>query len=108
MTSKDFAIGMLSTTAVILLTGLVIINTRPEPAYASGMSAQGGDYVFANGQFRDKEELVYVIDAGKELMLTYHYDQREHRIDRIDPPIDLAKLRKVGQPPTDGKKDKKK
>ena len=42
MDSKNFAIGILSTTAVILLAALVIIHTRPDPAFASGVTTTSG------------------------------------------------------------------
>ena len=74
MNSKDLAIGILSTTAVILLVGLVVVHSRPQPAYASGVGVVGGDYVMAVGRFDQRTELLYVIDATVNGMNVYGYD----------------------------------
>ncbi|MCP4248761.1 MAG: hypothetical protein GY778_17090, partial [bacterium] len=72
--SKNLAIGVLSTTAVILLVGLILLHSRPEPAYGFGMNAQGGDYLLTTGQMQPSQELLYVIDAALEKMLVYRFD----------------------------------
>ena len=56
MDTKNFAIGVLSTTAVVLFVGLILIHTRPQPAYGNAMNAQGGDYVLITGQLQRNEE----------------------------------------------------
>ena len=80
MDAKNFTIGILSTTAVILLVGLFVIHSRPEPTYASGMNAQGGDYLLTTGQLQDSEELLYVVDAQSRRMIVYRFDINRKQI----------------------------
>ena len=72
--SKNFAIGILSTTAVILFVGLLIVHSQPAPTFASGMSDRGGDYIAISGSFWDREELLYLIDTSMDRMIIYRYD----------------------------------
>lgn len=80
--SRNLAIGVLSTTAVILFVGLVLLQTRPTPAYASGMADRGGDYILITGELWDREELLYLIDAREQRLLTYKYDLNRKTIKR--------------------------
>ncbi len=91
MDSKNFAIGVLSTTAVILFVGLLVINTRPEPAYASNMNARGGDYLLTTGQLSDTEELLYLIDASNQVLVVYRFDLNQQKV-KITQRKDLSKL----------------
>lgn len=84
MTSKDFAIGILSVTAVILLVGLLVINVgRPEAAYGYGQNASGGDYLVTTSQFDGLTELLYVLDAGVEQMNVYAYNVALGRVELV-------------------------
>ncbi len=101
MSAKDLAIGILSTTAAILLVGLLIINTLPGLAYASGMTEMGGDYVLSVGTaITADEELIYIVDAPTEKMVVYRFDGGRGRIE-IAQGIDLRPLREAaaGQQP---------
>ena len=91
MDSKNLAIGVLSTTAVILFVGLLVVQTRPEPAYAFGMNAQGGDYLLTTGQLQSSEELLYVIDARLQRLIIYRFDFNRQQI-KLTEGRDLAKL----------------
>ena len=91
MDPKNFAIGLLSTTAVILFVGLLVIQTRPEPVYASSMNAQGGDYLLTTGQLSDTEELLYLIDARNQVLVIYRFDLNQKRV-TITQRKDLSKL----------------
>ncbi|MCH7719370.1 MAG: hypothetical protein IH988_00065 [Planctomycetes bacterium] len=93
MDSKDLSIGILSTTAVILLTGLFIIHSRPTPAHASGMTAQGGDYLMINGQIHNDEELLYIINTATEHMVAYRLNTRAGQIEVAHPPENLKTMR---------------
>lgn len=97
MDSKNLAIGILSTTAVILLVGLILVQTRPEPAYGFGMNAQGGDYLLTTGQMQHSQELLYVIDAALEKMLVYRFDINRRQI-RVGRPVYLDKMRQQASP----------
>ncbi len=93
MDSKNFAIGILSTTAAILLVGLLIVNTQPEPVWASGMNASAGDYILTVGNdVSDDEELLYVIDTSAQKLIVYRFNGRQHEIEVVQG-IDLAELR---------------
>ena len=96
MNSKDFAIGILSTTAAILFVGFLVINSRSEPAWASGMTTSGGDYVMTVGRdVSGDEELVYVIDGPGQKLIVYRFDSARQQI-QIVKGIDLAELRQAG------------
>jgi hypothetical protein len=91
---KNLAIGILSTTAVILLVGLVLIQSRPEPAFASGVGVEGGDYVMAVGRIDDRTEALYLIDAPTNRMIAYVYDFKTRQLLPLDR-IDLGQLRQT-------------
>ncbi len=89
MHSKDLAIGVLSTTAVILLVGLILLNAQPQPAYASGMGDRGGDYIAVSGAMWAQQELVYVFNTAENKMIVYRFDQQKDRI-IASPAADLS------------------
>lgn len=103
MDSRNFTIGILSTTAVILFVGLLIINTRSEPAWASGMTAAAGDYVLTVGNDASgDEELVYVTDGPAAKLIVYRFDTGRQQIEIVQG-VDLAELRRAtGQPTQPG------
>ena len=89
MQSKDLAIGVLSTTAVILFVGLILLNAQPQPAYASGMGDRGGDYIAVSGAMWAQQELVYVFNTAENKMMVYRYDQQKSMI-LAQGPADLS------------------
>ena len=93
MDKRDLSIGILSTTAVILLTGLFIISSRPASVQASGMTAQGGDYLMTNGMLHNDEELLYVINTATEYMVVYTLNVRAGQIVVAHGPEDLKTMR---------------
>lgn len=108
--SKNFAIGVLSTTAVVLLVGLVLMNNRPEPALASGMTQMSGDYVVTVGSVsHNDEELVYVLDASLGKMIIYRFDAGTSKMAVVEG-IDLGEMRRSatasGGPTTPANKKK--
>ena len=108
MNSKDMTIGVLSTTAVMLLVGIMIIHSRPEPAMASGMTASGGDYVMSVGSVSiNDEELLFVIDRVADKMIVYRFDTGRHDL-QINQRVNLQELREAAseQSKPDGKKSK--
>ena len=92
MTSKDFAIGVLSTTAVILLAGLLVIHARPATAFAHGMTTSTGRYVLTVGNIQiSNQELLYVLDTTEQKIIAYRFNAAKKQI----LPVwgdDLAKL----------------
>ncbi len=97
MESRNFAIGVLSTTAAILLVGIVVVITRPSPVLGSGMTVSGGDYIMSVGVgVQLDEEFVYVIDVPAMKMLAYRFDGNRGTIDMLQG-ADLSAIRQ--QPP---------
>jgi len=83
MDNRNFVIGILSVTAVVLFVGLMVIYTVPE-ARGFGQSTSGGDYLVATGQIRDSTELIYVLDAATGRLLAYVLDSNSKRLQRVD------------------------
>ena len=90
--SRDFVIGILSTTAAILLVGLLVINTRPEPAMADGMTTTSGSYVMTVGSVTPDEEYVYILKSPAERLIAYRFNDTRQQIEIVQG-IDLAELR---------------
>ena len=91
MDSKNFAIGVLSTTAVILLVGVLIIHSQSSPAQAAGMTTAGGKYVMTVGAIEPAEELVFVINSTAQKMHIYRFDVGRSRIERVER-VDLKRM----------------
>ena len=95
MDRKDLAIGMLSTTAVILFVGLMVLQSQPAPALAGGMSIAGGGYMMTVGAFTQMDEdLVYVVHPASERIVSYRFDFTQRQIRRVQG-IDLNDVRKA-------------
>ncbi len=91
--SRNFAIGVLSITAVILLVALLIVQTLPSPALASGMTVTAGPYILTVGtDLAPDEELLYVIDTPSQRLVSYRFDPLKYEI-QIVQGIELDKLR---------------
>lgn len=93
MDTKNFTIGVLSTTAAILFVGVLIVGSRPAVVHASGMTASGGAYSLTVGRLTSAEEMLYVIDAAGEKMLTFSFDSGRKSIKPIQA-VSLAEVRK--------------
>ena len=91
MDSKNFAIGVLSTTAVVLLVGVLLIHSQSSAAFASGMTTEGGKYVMTVGAIEPAEDLVFVINATAQKMIIYRFDVGRSRIVRVER-VDLKKM----------------
>jgi len=104
MDSKNFAIGILSTTAVILLVGVVVVHTRPGPAFADGMTIVGRDYSLVVGALTNTdEELLYVINAPTNKLAVYRFDPAAKAIELLEG-VDLAEMRKASRTGNSGGK----
>ncbi len=91
--SRDFAIGVLSITAMILLVGVSLVSMQPAPAIASGMTVSAGSYTMTVGQAASvDEEFLYVLDGPAEKMIAYRFNTTRQTIDVIQG-IDLSGLR---------------
>lgn len=96
MDRRDFAIGVLSTTAAILLVGLLLVQTAPAPVLADGMTtSSGGNYVLTvGGVTQADEEFVYVLDSAADKMIVYRFDAHQREIQVVQG-VDLAEIRKA-------------
>lgn len=104
MDRRDFAIGILTTTAAILLVGLLLVPGFSPPVFADGMSVSGGDYILTVGAiYQIDEEVLYVFDVPQERIVAYRFNPTKREIE-VFQGIDLKKIRKEsaesGQPPS--------
>ena len=68
---KNFAIGMLSLTAVVLFVGLLLVGNTPRSAQAIGHLDRQGDYIMMTHQVSNARENVLVIDAAVKTAIVY-------------------------------------
>jgi len=98
MDSKNFTIGVLSTTATILLVGVILVHSRSNEALANGMTTSGGGYAVTVGNLtQHDEELVYVIDSSTDKMIVYRFDGSRHQIELVQG-IDFAEMKRASTP----------
>ena len=98
MDSRNFAIGILSTTATMLLVGLFVIQSRPAPAVASGMTVAGGAYTMTVGRdAMNDQDFLYVLHGPTERLIVYRFDPGRRRIEIVHG-VDLSMLEGPGQP----------
>lgn len=97
MDTKNFTIGVLSTTAVVLLVGLFLMHAPQQPAFAGGMTILKDDFNLVVGAAnKNDEDLVYVIDGPGEKMVSYRYDAGRKEIILVQG-ISLKEMRAAGQ-----------
>lgn len=95
--SRNFAIGILSTTATILFVGLMIVLSRPDTAQAGATTTTNGDYVLTVGVLtQNDQEVVYVVDAPAEKMIGYTFDGSRQEINVLQA-FDLSEMRKSAE-----------
>jgi hypothetical protein len=96
MTTKDFAIGVLGITAVILFAALVIVQVvAPRTAMAYGENGHSGDYIVTTSQLDDTAELIIIVDAFQQKMNVYGFNVPAAQIELIQQ-FDLAPLQRMG------------
>ena len=99
--SKNLAIGVLSTTAVMLLAAFLIVQSRPVPVLADGMSIIQGDYsISVGGITQDSEDLLYIVDSSQKKLNVYRFDLQRKQVNLVQT-LSLDEMRKAGgvQPP---------
>lgn len=98
VTVKDFAIGVLSVTAVILLTALLIGNAlMPRQAMAFAQSASAGHYRVTTSQLDDTAELLLILNTQSKQLNVYGFDVDTWRVVLVQPPFDLDRLGRAAQ-----------
>jgi hypothetical protein len=97
MTPQNMTISTLTVTAVVLLTGLIILNALPpQAAVAAGQGDTVGDYIVTTARLDEDTELVYVFNVESEVMLVYAFNVATARIDVVQP-LDVAPLLRPSQ-----------
>ena len=80
MNSKNFAIGILTTTSAILLVGVLLMGRMADVARAGSMTVSGGDYTVAVGRINSRDEVLYIIDAPTQRMGMFRFDSGARKI----------------------------
>lgn len=84
MNGKDFTIGVLSVTAVVLFVGLVILQVHTPPAaVAMGQSMSAGEYIITTAQLDQTAEVIYVLNTEANRMVAYGFNAVAGRIEPI-------------------------
>ena len=92
MNNKDFMIGVLTVTATVLLTAVVLLTVlAPKPVQALGMLDQGLGYTMFTVQVADTTQQLHVINHAAGLMNIYNYDINNNRLQPVQqiplPPV---------------------
>jgi hypothetical protein len=91
MDAKNFAIGILSVTAAILLTTVVLLSVlAPKPVQGFAMLDQGSGYTMYTSQVDESRENLTIISHQAGLMNIYRYEINTSR---------LAPLQQIPLPP---------
>ena len=102
LNGKDFAIGVLSVTAVVLFVGFVIVNhAAPRQAFASGQGGITGDYVVSSARLDNTTEVLFVTDTAAQEMNMYAFIPAAGAIELVQK-FDLRALDALNQPPKEG------
>ena len=91
---KDFAIGVLSVTAVILLATLLTINAFvPRQAFAASQAASSGNYVACASQLEETSEVLFIVNSEQRIMNAYVFNVGTGQVDLIQQ-IDIERIAK--------------
>ena len=94
ISAKDFAIGVLSVTAVVLLATLLMINAFvPRQACAAPPAAGAGNFVVGTSQLEETSELLYILNSEQRLMNVYGFNVGTGQVDLIQQ-IDIERIAK--------------
>lgn len=89
---RTFAIGVLSVTACILFTGLVLMVSQPRTALASGEVDRGGDYIMATIKLDTNAEGLLVLDSAARRMNMYFANVSQKKLQLIQNNVPLDKM----------------
>jgi len=98
LTVKDFAIGVLSVTAVILLTALLITQAfLPKQAMAFAQNGSAGHYLATTSQLDDTSELLTIFNTRTQQLNVYGFNVENWRLVLIQPPFDMERLSRAAR-----------
>ncbi len=80
MNTKNFAIGILTTTSAILLVGVLLMGRMADVAQAGSMTVSGGDYTLTVGRLNSRDEVLYIIDAPTQRLGMFRFDSGARKI----------------------------
>lgn len=105
MNAKDFAIGVLSVTAAILLTTVVLLSVlAPKPVQAFAQVDHGNGYTMLTVQVDESHENLCIINHQAGLMNIYRYDINTSKLARIQQiPLPLIQATPAA-PPAGGRR----
>lgn len=104
MTTKDFAIGILSVTAVILFAAVfIIMNVAPQQAVAFGQNQRAGDFLVSTAQLDETADLVILVEAAQQRMNVYGFNVPVNQIELVQQ-LDLSPLQRVIMPRPTGRR----
>ncbi len=85
MGKQAYAIGCLSLSAVILLVGVFVLGAlETQRAEASDMLSTAGQYILLTGAVSTTNDLIYLIDTRKGILVVYKLNETSHVIERTD------------------------
>ena len=95
MNNKDFMIGVLTVTATVLLTAVLLLSVlAPKTAQAYAQHDEGNGYTMFTVQVSDATELLTIINHPAGLMNIYRYDININRLLPVQqiplPPVQVA------------------
>jgi hypothetical protein len=93
--NKDFMIGVLTVTATVLLTAVVLLTVlAPKPVQAFSQLDEGLGYTMFTVQVSESTEQLHVINHAAGLMNIYNYDINTNRLQPVQqiplPPVQSA------------------
>ena len=85
MDKHSYTIGCLSLSVVVLLVGvLVLAGLETQRAEASDMLSTAGPYMLLTGAVSPSNDLIYLIDTRKGILLVYKINETTRTIERTD------------------------
>ncbi len=94
ISAKDFAIGVLSVTAVILLATLVTISAFvPRQVYALPQAGASGNFLATASRLDETAELLMIVNTQQRLLNAYGFDVDAGQIALVQQ-LDLDRLTK--------------
>lgn len=84
MNQQNFAIGILSVTATILLVGILLMGTlAPQEAQGYAQIDRGGDYVMLTSQWRLSDEVLWILDGRSQMLGLYYFNPDRARLELV-------------------------
>ena len=74
MSQKNLQVATVTlAAALVIVLAAVAISSAVRPVQAQGAVARGSDLIAITGNYSDKKQVLYVIDVGNKVLLTYAF-----------------------------------